>query len=288
MGFNPTWPGQYQPTATKDTWKIVDNIGQYSDSGDTISTQFSDADYPEALRGLYILLHSGSDQYYGTDYDSPGWDNVVNGNKGDDNLWGYNASRDFLRGGKDNDYITGQSNGNDFLLGDAGDDRVFGSVSGNNIVRGGKGNDYLQGGTGDKRDLLLGDFGKDAMRGGGGSDFFVLRSDTSSSSGLSNLTPNAAEADIIKDFKSDDYLVFPGITTNEDVRYQWDNGNYLVRVRTDSDFQYAAVLESVGLLDLPTTPQTIVGQKATDILAAADGDSNAFGNNPNLLNSFGI
>ena len=77
----------------------------------------------ELIRGRDTLLHSGDDTYFGTSFDSVGWDNVVSGNRGNDFLSGswVAPSRDLFRGGKDNDSLNGGMGGNDFLHGAWGD-----------------------------------------------------------------------------------------------------------------------------------------------------------------------
>lgn len=275
MVFAPT----YQASNEANQFKMASDTVNYSNSNDEVRVdQTSDL-----IRGQYTLLHSGDDEYYGTDFDSPGWDNVANGNKGNDHLEGLNNSRDYLRGGKDDDTIRGGLSGQDMLFGDFGDDIVQGSVFGNNILRGGKGDDSLNGGF--SRDLLVGDFGKDTMKGNLGSDFFLLRTDTSSSTGLSNLTPNAAEADVITDFTADDFLVITGVDASWDVNFVWSNGDYLVEVMSDNGPQYAGVLESALM---PTQDQLIIGQTANNILAVADGDAVSYTNDPTILDSFGF
>ena len=115
--FNPTWPDDYKPTSSSNDWNIANDVGQYSDSSDTVTS------VPGDLLGRYILMHGGNDKYTGTDSIVSGWDNIVNGNKGSDTLLGKGNSRDFLRGGKDDDTIEGKGGGDDFLLGDAGNDK---------------------------------------------------------------------------------------------------------------------------------------------------------------------
>ena len=270
----------YNATNEANQFQIDTETVNFSNSNDVVDVLNSS----DVIRGKYTLLHSGDDEFYGTNIDSPGWDNIANGNKGNDYLEGWLNSRDYLRGGKDDDKIYGETGGNDMLFGDNGEDKVYGSVFGSNILRGGKGDDYLQGGK--TRDLLVGDFGTDTMKGGTGSDFFVLRTDTSSSTGLSNLTPNAAEADRITDFTADDYLVITGVNSSFDVNLNWNNGDYLVEVITDLGPQYAGIIESPGFF--PNQEQILIGQTASDILAAADGDAVAYTNDINLLNSFGV
>ena len=270
----------YNATDEANQFQIESETVNYSNSNDVVNVN----DASDLIRGKYTLLHSGDDRYVGTSFDSPGWDNIANGNRGNDRLQGLNSSRDYLRGGKDDDRIYGKIGGNDMLFGDLGEDLVYGSAFGSNILRGGKGDDFLQGGN--KRDLLVGDFGTDTMKGGAGSDFFVLRTDTSSNTGLSNLTPNAAEADRITDFAANDYLVITGVDSSFDVNLVWNNGDYLVEVMTDLGPQYAGIIESPGFF--PNQEQILIGQTASDILAAADGNAQAFTQDPNLLNSFGV
>ena len=286
MSFNPSFPDQYKPTSTQNVFDFVDNVVQYSTSNDVIGLPGDNSAFPEAIRGKYVLLHDGADEYYGTDFDSSVWDNIANGNKGSDFMRGLNNSRDFLRGGKDDDNIWGREGGNDFVLGDAGDDLVYGSLTGENIVRGGKGNDLLVGY--DKRDLLVGDFGKDELRGNGGSDLFVLRTDTSSSSGLSNLSANAAEVDVIQDFDNteDDYVVLTGISSTDQISLQFSGADIFIKViQPDFTTLYAGKLTAPVGFD---KTRILVGDTADRILAAASGDTNAFGIDPTLLNTFGI
>lgn len=275
MVFSPT----YQASNEANQFQMASSTVNYSNSNDIIHVDF----VSDLIRGQYTLLHHGDDEYYGTAYDSTGWDNVANGNRGNDILWGKNNSRDYLRGGKDDDRIVGADGGNDMLFGDYGDDIVKGSLGGISILRGGKGNDQLIGGK--RRDLLIGDFGRDTMFGDTGSDLFLLRTD-SNKEGYQNLTPNAAETDVIKDFAVNDYLVIEGVGSRWDIDFVWDNNNILVEVKSNNGPQYAGVMENPGFF--PSENQLIIGATATDILAAADGDANAFTYDPNLLSSFGI
>jgi Ca2+-binding RTX toxin-like protein len=276
MVFNPL----YQATDEANQFQMASDTVNYSHSNDRVSVDVSS----DLIRGQYTLLHSGDDEYYGTDFDSPGWDNVANGNRGNDYLEGDNDSRDYFRGGKDDDQIYGEDGGNDMLFGDFGEDYVEGSWGGNNILRGGKGNDELVGGM--RRDLLVGDFGTDVMEGKDGSDFFVLRTDSNTNEGLQSLTPNAAEADRITDFSADDYLVITGMESHWDVNFIWNGADVLVEIMSDLGPQYAGILEGPGMQ--PTAEQLIIGQTAENILAAADGDAVSFTNDPNILNSFGL
>ncbi len=129
----------------------------FSDSSDTVNIDHGGY---EEIRSQFISLNSGDDFFWGTEVDSLGWDNRVNGNRGNDQIWG-NTGRDMLRGGKDNDILRGGNSGSDWLRGDNGEDTVIGSWSGRNVLRGGKDSDRLHGGN--RRDLLVGDTGKDEL-----------------------------------------------------------------------------------------------------------------------------
>jgi Ca2+-binding RTX toxin-like protein len=270
----------YQPSNEANQLQMASETVNYSNSNDIINVNA----VTDLIRGKYTLLHSGDDEYTGTNHDSPGWDNIANGNRGNDVLKGNATSRDYLRGGKDDDELSGGASGHDMLFGDFGDDVVTGSTKGTNILRGGKGDDKLKGG--DNRDLLVGDYGKDEMEGGTGSDFFVLRTDSNTEEGLHNLMPNAAEVDRITDFAADDYLVITGLESHWDVDFVKDGANYLIEVWTDVGPQYAGILDAPGAV--PKPEQLIIGQTAESILAAADGDATAYTNDPNILDSFNI
>jgi len=283
MGFNPSFPDQYQPTDEVNAFQLVDDVGQYSNQSDLITN----AGFPVLLYGKYILLHSGDDNFTGTDVDSPGWDNIANGNRGVDNILGFRNSRDFLRGGKENDFISGTDGGDDFLLGDADEDNVFASVTGNNILRGGRGNDSLNGANG--VDLLCGDFGRDVMFGGNNRDYFMLRTDkvTDGDTILNNLSANPDDVDIITDFKiADDYIVLPGVSTLNEIKLELVPGTandyYIGVIQPDFSVLYAGRANSDGAL--VDTRDIIVGDRATTALSAADGnDPTSFMNNPNII-----
>ena len=277
MPFNPTFPSQYNPTDTKDAFQVVDGVGNYSNSSDTITT----ASFPVLLREKYILLHDGNDTFTGTDFNSPGWDNIANGNRGEDTIKG-NKFRDFLRGGKDKDTVTGGSAGADFLLGDAEDDKVTATSPDKNICRGGRGNDTLIGNI--NSDLLVGDFGIDKMSGKGGKDYFVLRSDKNDAEGLSNLSSDINEVDFVTDFKTgDDYIVMPGITNKNKIRIE-DDGFFKYKIgviQDDLNVLYAGYVKADGVL---TDARFVVGDDANTIYNCADGnDPSTFLNNINCF-----
>ena len=101
-----------------------DGAAYFSQSGDWIDAE---AGY-EMIRGKETVMHSGDDSYFGTSFNSLGWDNNVSGNRGNDTLIGswLESSRDYFLGGKDNDVIDGGLGGGDFLHGAWGDDSIWG------------------------------------------------------------------------------------------------------------------------------------------------------------------
>lgn len=115
----------------------------------------------DTLIGIENVVGSrGSDSITGSDLD-----NVLDGNDGNDKLFGL-AGDDELLGGKGNDHLDG-GDGDDLLDGDDGNDKLFGGA-GNDDLLGGKGNDHLDGGAGN--DVLDGDDGNDKLTGGDGDD----------------------------------------------------------------------------------------------------------------------
>lgn len=93
------------------------------------------------------------------------WDEVLNGNGGDDYLFAGDGN-DTVNGGTGNDWIFG-GGGNDIINAGNGDDLVL-AGSGNDTVSGGDGNDAITGGDG--ADTLSGDAGNDWIDGGSGND----------------------------------------------------------------------------------------------------------------------
>ncbi|GJA07685.1 hypothetical protein KAM333_31130 [Aeromonas caviae] len=110
---------------------------------------------------------------------------TLNGNGGDDVLYGGNAN-DTLNGGA----------GNDILFGGAGNDILDGGI-GNDTLNGGIGNDTLRGGLGN--DILIGGLGNDILTGDGGADTFTWKA--------GDATKAAPSTDRVTDFsKTEDVL----------------------------------------------------------------------------------
>ncbi|WP_407278496.1 calcium-binding protein [Aromatoleum evansii] len=127
----------------------------------------------DTLMGIENIVGSrGSDNITGSDID-----NVLDGNDGNDKLFGL-AGDDDLLGGKGNDQLTG-GDGDDILDGDDGNDKLFGGNGFDDLI-GGKGNDHLDGGAdddfldgGDGNDKLTGGDGNDEIHGGSGNDNII-------------------------------------------------------------------------------------------------------------------
>ena len=191
-----------------------------------------------------------------------GGTNVLNGEDGDDNLFG-GSGNDTLNGGNDSDNLFG-GGGNDTLNGgdDAARDTLFGS-SGDDILNGGGGNDALRGNTGmdtlnggdgtdnlqggNQNDILNGDAGVDTLDGGSGND--ILNGGTGNDrltgggsndififedgSGIDRITDfNFGSGDQIDltDFNLADFDAVMALATevNGDVRIQLDGDDRLI------------------------------------------------------------
>ncbi|MEM1170473.1 MAG: S8 family serine peptidase [Cyanobacteria bacterium P01_H01_bin.35] len=181
--------------------------------------------FPEGLKAL-----GGNDTVIGSLNPE-----LINGNEGDDNIFGGGGS-DTLRGGRNNDLIQANQ-GNDQIFGDLGNDTIFGDL-GNDTIFGGKDNDSLIGGNGN--DLIYGDLGTDTLIGGEGNDTFVLRDSENNN--------NLNTADFIDDFNpSFDRIQIPNNLTENDILLIEDsltqdtliqsraNGLILARIRNISN-----------------------------------------------------
>ncbi|MCP5030908.1 MAG: calcium-binding protein, partial [Actinomycetia bacterium] len=120
---------------------------------------------------------------------------------GDDTLQGGNG-RDLLFGGPGDDLLDG-GRGQDILFGGRGDDSLAGG-SGNDRLFGGPGDDLLDGGRGD--DLLFGGRGNDRLRGGRGDDY-------------------------LDGGRGFDVALYPGPSSDYDIRHAWWLGTTIVRDR---------------------------------------------------------
>ncbi len=121
--------------------------------------------YDELLEG-----QDGDDVIFG----NPGHDDHIRGNAGDDRIYGGNGF-DRIDGGDDVDELYG-GNGADWLFGGAGNDEIFGGA-GNDEIWGEAGADILEGQGnadtlhgGDGNDILKGQSGYDVLFGGDGAD----------------------------------------------------------------------------------------------------------------------
>ena len=140
------------------------------------------------------------------------------------------------------------------------------------------------------RDLLMGAVGKDELRGDGGSDLFMLRTDETQD-GYANLVANAVEADRIVDFDAAvDYVIVPGVSSHNDLYYDVEGNDTIVKVWTGQEELIAGVIE--GIATGPFAPgitdnRVIVGGLADQVMMETNSASGFF-NNPNLLFEFGF
>jgi len=162
--------------------RVAQNLQASAEQNSTFQiTEEVMAQYPGGLLGT-----ESNDNIIG----SPATD-VVLAAEGADTLEGASGG-DYLLGLKGNDRILGDD-GNDILNGNEGDDFILGGVD-DDLVRGGKANDQIFGDDGE--DILIADRGTDRLTGGGGSDIFILRTDT----GIEETNP--ATADWLLDFNA--------------------------------------------------------------------------------------
>ncbi len=173
-----------------------DTILEYPGEGtDTIRTSLSVYPLPNNTENL---VYTGTGSFTGSGSTT---DNLIdartsnsatlNGLDGNDTLFGgagadtiYTGGggdlvsagngNDLVRGNDGDDTVNGGS-GNDNLYGDAGDDLLDGSY-GNDLIRGGTGTNTLKGGSGSGADTFGGDTvqGVDYINGGGGTDTYLV------------------------------------------------------------------------------------------------------------------
>ncbi|MCP9818396.1 hypothetical protein KBZ18_02675 [Synechococcus sp. Cruz-9H2] len=241
-----------------------DGVWNFSDFADNVQLN----NFPASF-GALIRMFAGNDSVTGTNFNSPGWANQVNGNLGGDLLVG-NILRDKYLGGKENDNLLGAA-GADWLNGNDGSDNVSGEAD-NDILRGGKDSDALFGSDGN--DILLGDFGRDRLQGELGSDRFVLRTDSVTEGGVffSNTSANASEVDVIWDFSAGDKdkIVIPGVSSFSELELI----NTTAHGATDTliSFTAAAGGERIGLVSNINAATLGAGGGANFVLGATADD----------------
>jgi 2',3'-cyclic-nucleotide 2'-phosphodiesterase (5'-nucleotidase family) len=165
-----------------------DALGDYMQAfHGTQETAYDEADTSAALDERIENLNVRDDVVFespemvgtaaGETIDGTVGDDNIDGQKGNDRLFGL-VGDDTLMGGNDNDQLFGDQ-GNDLLQGQQGDDQLFGGegndtlrgVDGNDTLLGEDGNDLLDGRTGN--DQLLGGDGNDTLDGGTGVDVMI-------------------------------------------------------------------------------------------------------------------
>ena len=209
----------------------VDNTVNAGDGDDRIR---------ERDGGINVLNgEDGDDNIFGgTDRDT------LNGGNDSDNLFGGGGNdnldggtdlvRDVLFGGSGNDLLVGRG-GNDALRGNTGEDTLFGGTGNDNLqggnqndeLFGGNGVDVLDGGSGN--DILNGGTGNDRLTGGGSNDLFIFEN----GSGIDRITDfNFGSGDQIDltSFGLADFDAVMALATQvgDDVRIQLDTDDRLI------------------------------------------------------------
>ena len=150
------------------SYNIIGAIAEYAYGGDGNDVIFADGP------AFVVMLQAGPVQAFVR----------VDGEAGDDTIYGSSSGRTEAEGGDGNDVLYGRGRDNT-LTGSSGDDRIFGAFNGTSTIDGGNGNDILEGfgrligGNGNDRitgsslispDTIDGGAGDDVIFTGGGSD----------------------------------------------------------------------------------------------------------------------
>jgi VCBS repeat-containing protein len=190
--------GTFTMTATGVwTYRLDDtnSVVQALDVGDTLTDTFTVTAADGTAQQVTITIHGASDA------DPNDFDHLATGTV-------VTSDPPFVYGTPRGDSIAGGGNDGQIVYGGAGDDTLNGTGKGDNIY-GGSGSDTIKGNDGDDtiygcsgtdtinanngNDTIIGGFGSDLLTGSNGDDRFVY---------LSVADSNAAQFDIISDFKS--------------------------------------------------------------------------------------
>ncbi len=168
VGYNDDYV--LAPNFEKLVLAYTDTPVEHTGLGNALDNVIIGTDWSDTLYGGF-----GNDTIYATDeFVSHGGDSI-NGNAGNDVIYGQGTPgdtehfNDFLYGDAGNDEIFGLF-GNDTIDGGDGDDKLWGQ-SENDTIYGGDGNDRIGGGSGE--DHLYGDAGNDVISGTGGRDWLT-------------------------------------------------------------------------------------------------------------------
>jgi len=214
VGFNITAPDETGAFASM-SYQVKDAAGAISTANITLGTP----EHATANNSADVVNLGGSTYNYA----------YIDGQNGNDALYGTNSTSSEIIGGQGRDYFVG-SGGADTLEGRAGDDTLLG----------GNGNDMLSGGNGD--DELNGGAGADTLSGGAGKDVFVFTE--LSNSDIDRITDFNPAEDVIhlaaidangglagdQAFTFIGGSVFSGGTSNAQVRYEYKNGQTVVEI----------------------------------------------------------
>jgi VCBS repeat-containing protein len=190
--------GTFTMTATGVwTYRLDDtnSVVQALDVGDTLTDTFTVTAADGTAQQVTITIHGASDA------DPNDFDHLATGTV-------VTSDPPFVYGTPRGDSIAGGGNDGQIVYGGAGDDTLNGTGKGDNIyggsgsdtIKGNDGDDTIYGGSGtdtinanNGNDTIIGGFGSDLLTGSNGDDRFVY---------LSVADSNAAQFDIISDFKS--------------------------------------------------------------------------------------
>jgi len=190
--------GTFTMTATGVwTYRLDDtnSVVQALDVGDTLTDTFTVTAVDGTAQQVTITIQGASDADP-NDFDYLATGTVVIS----DPPFVYGTPRgDSIAGGGNDGQIVYGGAGNDTLNGTGKGDAIYGG-SGNDTIKGNDGDDTIYGGSGSDtinanngNDIIIGGFGSDLLTGSNGDDRFVY---------LSVADSNAAQFDVISDFKS--------------------------------------------------------------------------------------
>lgn len=178
------------------------------------------------------------------------YNEVIEGNAGDDDLFGGNGN-DSIYGGKGDDYISGD-NGNDLLIDMDGNNMFYGGA-GHDQMRGGIGVDVLYGGAGN--DLIYGAGGIDTASGGAGADQFVFSAKEAGRLMITDFDKSDVLINLLSGSADEAYKDFMEHAHQDGRHVVYDSGelhlvlrNFKLELLDVHHFADASIVEKAGLL----------------------------------------
>ncbi|WP_299587786.1 calcium-binding protein [uncultured Microbulbifer sp.] len=234
-------------------------------------------------------------------------DKVLIPTDGADEIWGYDASDDDLKGLAGNDTIRGQD-GNDSIDAGEGNDKLYGGIgndtldggdgadyiygeNGNDIINAGEGDDYVSAGNDD--DSITGGTGNDTLYGGYGSDTYYFnlgdgrdyisdRKADGSDINILQFGPDISSDDLWIRRSGDDLVLYHQNMQDQitvDNYFEADGlGDYAL---TEIRFNDGSILDLSELkqraIQATNEDDTIYGFSSNDVLSGLNGNDELYG-----------